>query len=232
MAQNSSGFICLLSPVTDSLLSGLVLLRNFHWFLFLFCFSVSQTLHSLLTEFLIPLVERETFHHKETSRKSQQFPVAELLFLFSLQLQRNFKKAAEREVLSAWRTRVPKQWWAQARGKTLDSCHSPLATAPGTCAEPIGTNQQESARHELRKQKNNVCTGYLLSKQNYVFMAIIILLFMFCQGVAGTWTDARKMLTRKYICMYYIHIFLNTQIYTYLNTLLSHKCHSNPFSYL
>lgn len=84
------------------------------------------------------------------------------------------------------------------------------ATAPGTCAEPVSTNQQESAQHELRKQKNNVCTGYSLSKLNYVFMAMIIMLFMFCQGVVGTWTDARKTLTRKYICMYYIHIFLNT----------------------
>lgn len=77
-------FVCLQCPVRDSLVAELCLfLSNFHWFSFLFCFSVSQSTTSLPTYFLIPLVEKEIFHCKGIRRKSQQFSVAVFFFLLS-----------------------------------------------------------------------------------------------------------------------------------------------------
>lgn len=93
-------FVCLLSPVRGSLVEEFCLfLSNFHWFIFLFCFLVSQSTTSLPTYFLIPFVEKETFHCKGIRRKSQQFSVA--FFFFSLR-----NKLQD----SCWDGRSPSVW--------------------------------------------------------------------------------------------------------------------------
>lgn len=62
------------------------LLRNFHRFLFLFCLSVSQTTHSLSTDFWFPQLKGKPFIIKGLEEKDK-FPVAELSLLSSLQFQ-------------------------------------------------------------------------------------------------------------------------------------------------
>lgn len=158
MAQNSWGAVYLFTiPSYRFTWFGVafVLLSNIHWFLFLFCFSVSQTTHSLPTDFFIPLVERETFPYKGISRKGQQFPVAELFLLFSLQLQNKpYDSCQDRgsplgqsPKAVAVPTLVARDW----AGVTLALWqHSVI------CGEPMSASEQ----HQLPKQKYSVRASY------------------------------------------------------------------------